>query len=134
MRRRKGAGNSLLSQGLKPNSFCPLHVGAEAPTPSRKWRNCALLRGLGKSPLLRPARKFENIGAPMGASAVLFPAANSAERSPVTPGVIVASQIIIIRQSQHGGAVVHVEGPHGVCQRLILTLLGQRQDLTAAHP
>jgi len=69
----------------------------------------------------------------MGAGAVLFAAANPAEGAAVTPGVIVSSQIIVIRQSQHGGAVVHVQGAHGVGQRLILILIGQGEAVRVVH-
>ncbi len=56
---------------------------------------------------------------------MLFPAGNSAEGSAVAPCVIVTGQSIVVGHSQHGGAVVHVHGAHGVGERLILVLVGQ---------
>src|SRR5712691_299328 len=100
------------------------------PSLDRHWLD---ILGLGTRGLLRPAGKFEDIGTPMGAGAVLFAAANPAEGAAVTTGVIVSSQIIVIRQSQHGGAAVHVQGAHGVGERLILILVGQGEAVGVVH-
>src|SRR5712691_5039893 len=118
-------------QGNSKNGPAANYAKSAAPVPFA--RSILDSDGFWAQRLLLAACDFENIGAPMGTSAVLFPAANPAEGAAVTPGVIVSGQIIVIRQSQHGGTVVHVQGAHGVGERLILILVGQGEAVRVVH-
>jgi hypothetical protein len=54
---------------------------------------------------------------------------NPTERSPITPCVIISSQVIAIPHSQHRSAIVHVHRSRRVGERLILILIDQRDAL-----
>src|SRR6266851_5789646 len=62
-----------------------------------------------------------------------FRAANPAEGAAVAPGIIIYDETAAIRDPQHGRAAVHVHRSHGVCERLILILVDQRDAFRVVH-
>jgi hypothetical protein len=56
-------------------------------------------------------------------------AGNPTEGSPITPCVVISSQVSAIPHSQHRSAIVHVHRSRRVCERLILILVDQRDAL-----
>src|SRR6266852_918218 len=60
-------------------------------------------------------------------------AANTAKGAAVAPGIIIPGETAAIRDSQHGGAAVHVHRSHGVCERLVLILVDQQDAFRVVH-